>query len=95
MVLKTRNAISSSLTRTMPRPIEPNSGFTMTSPSSRNAATASSGVSQTIVSGVGRPHCSSSAEVQNLSTVRSMARGRVHHADAPILEAVQRVHADR
>ena len=75
MVRNTRKAISSSLTRTMPRPMEPNSGFTITSPSARNAAKASSGVSQTMVSGVGRPHCSSRAEVQNLSTVRSMARG--------------------
>ena len=54
--------------------MEPKSGLTITSPSARKAAIASSALSQTIVSGVGSPHCSSRAEVQNLSTVRSMAR---------------------
>ena len=75
----------------MPRPIEPNRGFTITSPSARNAANASSIVSQTIVSGVGTALLQQ-CEVQNLSTVRSMVPGRVHDPNAPVLQAVERVH---
>src|SRR5439155_212808 len=70
--------MSSSLTRTIPRPIEPNNGFTITSPpSERNAATASSGPSHTTVSGTGNPAPARSAVVQSLSTVRSMVRGEL------------------
>src|SRR6266404_7336096 len=61
----------------MPRPIDPNSGFTMTSPSARNAAIASSGCSHTTVSGTGSPACASSAVVHSLSTVRSIVRGEL------------------
>ena len=63
-----------SSTRAIPKPIEPNSGLTMTSePSSSNAASASSARSQATVRGVGTPAAASSAEARNLSTVRSIA----------------------
>ena len=51
------------LPRTIPNPIEPKSGFTMTSPMSRNAAAASSARSHTTVCGVASPARSSSADV--------------------------------
>ena len=74
--------------------MEPNSGFTITSPRSRKAAIASSGLSQTTVSGVGMPHCSSRQDVQNLSTVRSIARGEFITRTPALLQAVQRVHPE-
>ena len=66
--------MSRSSTRTMPSPMEPKSGLTITSPpSSANASRASAGRSQAIVRGVGRPARTSRAEARNLSTVRSIA----------------------
>ena len=47
-----------------------------------------------MVSGVGMPHCSSSAEVQNLSTVRSMARGEFMTSDAPVFQSMERVNPE-
>src|SRR5882724_12049660 len=94
MARKTRKAVSSSLTRTMPSPIEPKSGFTITSPPSRSRASYAASIdSQTTVAGVGSPCRSSVADVQNLSTVRSMTRAEFH-PDAALLERVERVHPE-
>src|SRR4051794_2190703 len=60
--------------RAMPKPIEPNSGLTMTSPPrSSNAASASSARSHATVRGVATPAAASSADARNLSIVCSIA----------------------
>src|SRR4051794_12773225 len=67
--------MSRSSTRAIPNPIEPKSGFTMTSPPrSSNARSASSARSHATVRGVGTPAAASSADARNLSIVCSIAR---------------------
>ncbi len=76
MVLKTLAATSGSVILVVPTPLEPNTGFTMTSsPSSWKHLSASSWLSVTAVRGTGMLCSWKSVSEQYLSTDRSMARG--------------------
>ncbi len=76
MVLKTLAATSGSVILVVPTPLEPNTGFTMTSsPSSWKHLSASSWLSVTAVRGTGMLCSWKSVSEQYLSTDRSMAMG--------------------
>ena len=88
-------ATSGSSTRAIPKPIDPNSGLTMTSePRSANAASASSARSQATVRGVGTPAAASSARRQELVDRALDGDGAVDRAHAGRIERVQRVDAE-
>ena len=95
MVRKTRHAISSSLTRTMPSPIEPNSGFTIDVAERRGRRRRPPpAFSQTTVSGRGKAALLQQRRGPELVHRALDGPRRVHHPDAAVLQAVQRVHPE-
>ncbi len=81
--------------RIRPRPSEPNSGLTTTSPpSSSKASRAAAADWPAQVAGTGRPACASEGQRQVLVDGRLDGAGRIEHGDARRGDPVQGIHPE-